>query len=52
MADNVKLLDESSRDAGREAETSAPPAAAAAPAPVASSSASPRYKEEDVLLDG
>ena len=55
LMEGLRLLDESSRDGGGEAEPTAPPAAE--PAPVAASAPSPtpaRHKdeEEDVLLDG
>ncbi len=54
LMEGLRLLDESSRDAGGESESAAP--AAAEPAPVASTQAplpSRRHDEEDdVLLDG
>jgi CheY-like chemotaxis protein len=55
LMEGLRLLDESSRDGGGEAEAAATPAAE--PAPVAASSPSrpatkKREEEEDVLLDG
>jgi hypothetical protein len=61
LMEGLRLLDESSRDGGGEAETSPAPEAAAAPAaiaPAAAPSSAPRpaggrrEEEEDVLLDG
>src|SRR5215467_1758153 len=56
LMEGLRLLDESSRDGGGEAEPSTSPAAEPAPAPVAASASSAparrKDEEEDVLLDG
>lgn len=54
LMEGLRLLDESSRDGGGEAEPSTPPPAES-PAPVAAAPSSTRRRkdeEEDVLLDG
>ena len=56
LMEGLRLLDESSRDGGGDAEASTAPAAEPAPAPVAASPSAARARrkdeEEDVLLDG
>jgi hypothetical protein len=57
LMEGLRLLDESSRDGGGEAEAEAAPAATAPPpgvssAPTSTVSGARREEEEDVLLDG
>lgn len=51
LMEGLRLLDESQRDGGSEAEPSSPPAASPGPTSVAAKHSGAKEEEEDVLLD-